>query len=80
VGLAGEIRRVAGVQRRLAEAERMGFRRAIVPAGSVPESSAWPSGGRPPRKLRAVPAADSRLEVTAVTDLRAAMVAALGAR
>src|SRR5216683_418192 len=34
VGLAGEIRRVAGVQRRLSEAERMGFRRAIVPPGS----------------------------------------------
>jgi DNA repair protein RadA/Sms len=35
VGLAGEVRRVSGVQRRLAEAERMGFRRAIVPAGSA---------------------------------------------
>ncbi len=35
VGLAGEIRRVAGLQRRLAEAERMGFRRALVPAGSA---------------------------------------------
>jgi DNA repair protein RadA/Sms len=34
VGLAGEIRRVTGVQRRLAEAARMGFRRAIVPPGS----------------------------------------------
>jgi DNA repair protein RadA/Sms len=34
VGLAGEIRRVAGIQRRVAEAARMGFRRAIVPAGS----------------------------------------------
>jgi DNA repair protein RadA/Sms len=34
VGLAGEVRRVAGLARRLAEAERMGFRRAIVPAGS----------------------------------------------
>ena len=34
VGLAGEVRRVSGVQRRLAEAERMGFRRAIVPTGS----------------------------------------------
>ena len=33
VGLAGEIRRVSGLQRRLAEAGRMGFRRAIVPAG-----------------------------------------------
>ena len=34
VGLAGEIRRVTGIQRRIAEAERMGFRRAIIPAGS----------------------------------------------
>src|SRR5450755_4174483 len=44
VGLAGEVRRVSGVQRRLAEAERMGFRRAIVPAGSagLPGSSPAP--------------------------------------
>ena len=35
VGLAGEVRRVTGVQRRLAEAERLGFRLAIVPAGSM---------------------------------------------
>ena len=34
VGLAGEIRRVAATARRLAEAQRLGFRRAIVPAGS----------------------------------------------
>jgi len=34
VGLAGEIRSVAGIGRRLAEVGRMGFRRAIVPAGS----------------------------------------------
>ena len=34
VGLAGEVRRVTGPARRLAEAERMGFRLAIVPAGS----------------------------------------------
>jgi DNA repair protein RadA/Sms len=34
VGLAGEVRRVPGLQRRLAEAERMGFRRAVVPACS----------------------------------------------
>jgi DNA repair protein RadA/Sms len=41
VGLAGEIRSVAGLGRRLAEAGRMGFRRAIVPAGSdaVPTDS-----------------------------------------
>ncbi len=34
VGLAGEIRSVAGIGRRLTEAGRMGFRRAIVPAGT----------------------------------------------
>ncbi|HEX2177213.1 MAG TPA: DNA repair protein RadA [Nocardioidaceae bacterium] len=38
VGLAGEIRRVPGVQRRLEEAARLGFTRAIVPAdaGAAP--------------------------------------------
>ena len=40
VGLAGEVRRVTGVQRRLAEAERMGFRLAIVPAGSAQAAAA----------------------------------------
>jgi DNA repair protein RadA/Sms len=41
VGLAGEIRSVAGLGRRVAEAGRMGFRRAIVPFGSdvVPADS-----------------------------------------
>ena len=34
VGLAGEIRSVAGIGRRLAEAGRMGFRRAVVPVGT----------------------------------------------
>jgi DNA repair protein RadA/Sms len=34
VGLAGEIRQVSHAQRRLTEAARMGFRRAIVPANS----------------------------------------------
>ncbi|MGI4893541.1 MAG: DNA repair protein RadA [Janthinobacterium lividum] len=36
VGLAGEVRRVTGVPRRLAEAARLGFTSAIVPRGSVP--------------------------------------------
>jgi len=35
IGLAGELRPVAGVRRRLAEAARLGFRGAIVPAGCV---------------------------------------------
>ena len=34
VGLAGEIRKVSGVSRRLAEAHRLGFKKALVPAGS----------------------------------------------
>ena len=41
VGLAGEIRSVAGIGRRLNEASRMGFRRAVVPAGTdaIPSDS-----------------------------------------
>jgi DNA repair protein RadA/Sms len=35
VGLAGEVRVVPGVQRRLAEAARLGFKHAIVPRGSL---------------------------------------------
>jgi DNA repair protein RadA/Sms len=36
VGLGGEIRRVARTDRRLAEAARLGFRRAVVPEGASP--------------------------------------------
>ncbi|MGH3489370.1 MAG: DNA repair protein RadA [Actinopolymorphaceae bacterium] len=36
VGLAGELRRVTGVQRRLAEAVRLGFTEAVVPPGCGP--------------------------------------------
>jgi DNA repair protein RadA/Sms len=36
LGLAGDVRHVAGVGRRLAEASRLGFARAVVPAGSGP--------------------------------------------
>jgi DNA repair protein RadA/Sms len=35
VGLAGEIRAVTGIPRRLAEAARLGFRQAVVPTGSL---------------------------------------------
>ena len=34
VGLAGDLRRVPGVERRLAEAARLGFELALVPRGS----------------------------------------------
>jgi DNA repair protein RadA/Sms len=42
VGLAGEVRRVGGVGRRLAEAARLGLTRALVPAGCGP----YPKGVR----------------------------------
>jgi DNA repair protein RadA/Sms len=51
VGLAGEIRRVAGIQRRIVEAERMGFRRAIIPAGSALRADG--SRSRPDHSSRA---------------------------
>lgn len=37
VGLAGDLRPVTGAPRRLAEAARIGYRRAIIPAGSLSE-------------------------------------------
>src|SRR5579863_7887975 len=68
VGLAGEVRRVAGLARRLAEAERMGFRRAIVPAGSAgldgPASPGDPA---------------QQIEVVQVEDVRQALTGVLGA-
>jgi len=65
VGLAGEIRPVVGLQRRLAEAARMGFDTALVPPdpGSVPAGidvvevadvvSALMAAGSPPQVRRA---------------------------
>ena len=79
VGLAGEIRRVAGVQRRITEAERLGFRRAIVPAGSGPAHEAGLAAIRRTRERASTQRwAESRLDVTEVTDLQSAIVAALG--
>jgi len=43
VGLAGEVRPVSGVGRRLAEASRLGFTSAFVPAGTK-ESAPAPAG------------------------------------
>jgi DNA repair protein RadA/Sms len=55
VGLAGEIRRVTGTHRRLAEAERMGFDRALVP----------PDPGPVPAGIRAVEVGDVRSALNA---------------
>lgn len=38
LGLAGEVRRVPGIERRIAEAERLGFTTAVVPKGSALKS------------------------------------------
>ncbi len=48
VGLAGDLRRVTGMDRRLAEAARLGFTCAVVPAGTA----SAPAG------LRTLPADD----------------------
>jgi DNA repair protein RadA/Sms len=85
VGLAGEVRRVSGIPRRLAEAERMGFRRAIVPAGALGLNPTGPSrdNDRPGRPLAAVPSPDGvgglqgLMEVREVEDVRHAIAAAL---
>ena len=34
LGLAGDVRPVAGIDRRLSEAARLGFARAVVPVGT----------------------------------------------
>ncbi len=44
VGLTGEVRRVGAVARRLAEAARLGFRRALVPPGHDVAADAVPPG------------------------------------
>jgi DNA repair protein RadA/Sms len=72
VGLAGEVRRVTGVPRRLAEAERMGFRLAIVPAGS----GALPDPDLGPAAAGRRPGEPGPIEVREVEDIRGAMAAA----
>lgn len=57
VGLAGELRPVTGVQRRLAEAARLGFTRAVVP----------PDPGRVPDGMRVTEAADLAAALQALT-------------
>ena len=42
VGLAGDLRRVPGLERRIGEAARLGFELAIVPAGSRDPNSKMP--------------------------------------
>jgi DNA repair protein RadA/Sms len=59
VGLSGEVRPVAAVQRRLAEAARLGFTAAIVPAGS----------GAPPEGMKVLEVLDVDTALRAVKAL-----------
>jgi DNA repair protein RadA/Sms len=62
VGLTGEVRRVGAIQRRLAEAARLGFKQALVPPGCGPAATG------------PMPAGMTVLEVPSVRDaLRTAM-------
>jgi len=65
VGLAGDLRRVPGLERRLAEAARLGFELAVVPAGSRDRAAAMPELGR----LKVVEVA-TVAEALAALDLR----------
>jgi DNA repair protein RadA/Sms len=87
VGLAGEIRQVAHTVRRLVEAERMGFGRAVVPPVPVPVVPAGPAGAHPVTAATATagtPAgtaatgAPPGLELCPVTDLVEALAQHLG--
>jgi len=53
VGLSGELRSLAQLERRLLEAERLGFRRCLLPQVAL-------AGARPKTKLELLPAATLR--------------------
>jgi DNA repair protein RadA/Sms len=62
VGLAGELRPVSGMPRRLAEAARLGFRTAFTPRGVL-------GSGPIPEAMRVVEVADVREAVMAALDV-----------
>jgi DNA repair protein RadA/Sms len=59
VGLAGDLRRVSGMERRLAEAARQGFTTALIPAGNV----ATPPGLRALQAPNIVTALEHMLDI-----------------
>ncbi|MEP6650238.1 MAG: DNA repair protein RadA, partial [Lapillicoccus sp.] len=64
VGLAGELRPVSGMPRRLAEAARLGFRTAFTPRGVV-------GSGPIPEGLRVIEVGDVASAVVAALDVPA---------
>jgi DNA repair protein RadA/Sms len=77
VGLGGELRRVRGAARRLAEAARMGFRRAVIPAQNAADGRGIPIQLEPVPDLRSAlraalgDAAAGRLGVVRAVDSQA---------
>lgn len=63
VGLAGDLRRVSGMDRRLAEAERQGFATALIPAGDDPRREVAPPGMRALRAPTIVAALEHMIDI-----------------
>jgi DNA repair protein RadA/Sms len=63
VGLAGDLRRVGGMDRRLAEAERQGFTTALIPAGDDPRREIVPPGIRALRAPTIVAALEHMVDI-----------------
>jgi DNA repair protein RadA/Sms len=57
VGLGGEVRRVSGMAKRLTEAGRLGFHRALVPASPKGQPEQPQTKAAPGALLRELPAA-----------------------
>jgi DNA repair protein RadA/Sms len=72
VGLAGDVRRVTGLQRRLTEAGRLGFRTALVPPGSLADIT-QPDG------IRVIEVADVEQAIGAISRVAARNETATGA-
>lgn len=77
VGLAGDLRPVTGLPRRLAEAARIGFTEAVVPTGSLTEGSP-PAGMRVHEVGSLADAVALVLSAAEASRLRAADAAVLG--
>jgi DNA repair protein RadA/Sms len=76
IGLLGELRPVSALDRRLREAARLGYRRAIVPLGRGAESVA--TDGSPSLEVRAVRTVRDALEVALAPAARPARRASVG--
>ena len=63
VGLAGDLRRVSGMERRLSEAARQGFSIALIPDGDDPRRDIVPNGMRALRAPTIVAALEHMIDI-----------------